>query len=177
MSYILEALQRSERERRQTEAPSIHAPAAPLAAPAKTLRPWVAATVLLLNLGVLIVWFYRERSLPAAPAPAAVDVSATSRPAAPPRTATPVAKSLPAGGGPVVEISELPTRVQQALPPLQISAHIHVTGKPASGFVVINGVKLREGESRDGLALEKIRRTELILRYQGHRFRLPVDFE
>ncbi len=176
MSYILDALQRSERDRRRADAPSIHSPLSIPNTPARRVWPWVAAAILIFNISVLGLWSYRER---VAPAPVAEEIMSVAPEkhtvkASVPTPPSPQRRSVNSA---VLEIAELPTRIQEALPALHISAHIHVVGKPASGFVIINGLKLREGQEQDQLRVDQIRRTELVLSYLGHRFRWPIDLE
>ncbi len=177
MSYILDALQRSEHERQRGEPPSIHSPKISLPRPVRAVWPWLAAAVLLLNLTVLIVWFYRERSAPPPPAPIADIALPELTVPTPQPVSAPAPLATHAVGGAVLEIAELPTRIQQSLPAISLSAHIHVARKPARSFVVINGIKLREGEAVDGLSVEQIKRAELILNYRQYHFRFPVDLE
>jgi general secretion pathway protein B len=72
MSLILEALRKSEAERRRGEAPDLHAELAPVAAPAPAPRRQVAlaaiAAVAVLLLAALVVWFGRQAPDGTAPA-------------------------------------------------------------------------------------------------------------
>lgn len=65
---------------------------------------------------------------------------------------------------------KLPKDVQRRLPSFVMSAHIY-DETPAKRFVLINGLKTREGEeSREAITVERILPDGAVLRYEGHRF-------
>ena len=56
------------------------------------------------------------------------------------------------------------------LPAIQLNLHVH-DAQPASRYVLLNGVKLREGESTpDGLKVLQIVPTGVALEMRGQRF-------
>jgi len=64
----------------------------------------------------------------------------------------------------------LPKDVAKRLPAFVMSAHIYDEG-PSKRFVLINGLKTREGEeSREGITVESILPDGVVLRFEGHRF-------
>ncbi len=74
----------------------------------------------------------------------------------------------------VLNNNELPRSVRQALPKMTISGHIY-SNEPSSRIVNINGQILREGEViGEGLNLEEITSTGIILSYKGYRFRMRL---
>jgi general secretion pathway protein B len=64
----------------------------------------------------------------------------------------------------------LPKRARDRMPEFVMSAHIY-DKEPGKRFVLINGLKTREGEeSREEIAVEEILPDGAILRYDGNRF-------
>jgi general secretion pathway protein B len=64
----------------------------------------------------------------------------------------------------------LPKAVRERMPEFVMSAHIY-DREPSKRFVLINGLKTREGEeSREEIAVEEILPDGAILRYDGNRF-------
>lgn len=96
MSFILDALKKSENERQRQIGPSL---ADVQIRRARVDRPWWAvgvAALLLVNLGVLVVVLWRDRSpttITQAPAPQTLTVAAQ----APPQPAPPTSNQAPAG--------------------------------------------------------------------------------
>lgn len=105
--------------------------------------------------------------------------------AAPPSVAVPVARAPspapvappaaePAPDARIPRAADLPEALRRELPRLAISGSIY-SDDPASRFVVINGDVAREGARLSpDLVLEEIRPRELVLRFKGQRYRLPV---
>ena len=202
MSYILDALKKSEYERNlgRNLAPGDGIPG--VAAP-RPLWPRVVGALLALNLmGIaLMVWWPEgepDASIPAVseatsvPAPTAVDVANTT--ALPPATApTPVvplaevaaptakeiARVAPAPKAPAARIEDapqlrlLPAEFQSTLPPLQVN--IHVYGEDASArLLYINDRQARVGEFvHEGVRVEAIVADGAVLSYRGRLFKLP----
>jgi general secretion pathway protein B len=72
----------------------------------------------------------------------------------------------------VLELSQLPSEIKKKLPDMSISGHIY-SNNPGSRIVNINGYIIREGENViDGLKVEEITMSGVILNYQGFRFRM-----
>jgi general secretion pathway protein B len=212
MSFILDALKKSESERQRQAGPALME--VRIAPPRHRLPLWamLVGALLLLNIVVLAaVLVFRERSLPVAapataaavtplPVPATVPAATASAipplPAAPapalqvpPETAAPLSTNpadyvpaLPAGTVrlPTRETPEdatLPTRddmvaAGQQLPEVRLSLHVF-DSTPANRYVLINSSRLREGDSMpDGLKLERITESGVVLAWRGQRFRL-----
>lgn len=68
MSYILEALRKAERERSLGQVPSIDHAASSQPGEPRRVWPWLLATALLVNAGVLAFWLMKETG-PAGPQP------------------------------------------------------------------------------------------------------------
>jgi general secretion pathway protein B len=67
----------------------------------------------------------------------------------------------------------LPKKVRESMPEFDMSAHIY-DKEPAKRFVLINGLKTREGEeSREEITVEEILPDGAILRFEGNRFFQP----
>jgi general secretion pathway protein B len=64
---------------------------------------------------------------------------------------------------------ELPQNVRDAIPELQISVMVYAD-EPEDRFILVNGVRLKEKESLEGVQLEEIRRNGAIFRYRNYRF-------
>jgi len=70
--------------------------------------------------------------------------------------------------------SELPARLQQSLPVINIEGHIY-DDKPQSRMLIINGMMRREKQSiGSGLQLEEITPDGAILSYQGTAFHMGI---
>ncbi len=107
--------------------------------------------------------------------------------AAPTKTATPPAKSVPAmqppqRANPALDrkaqleklplLSELSPQRQQAIPSIDFSLHVYSSDQ-GTGFVTLNGQRRRPGDQvAPGLRLEKIVDEFIVLSYKGGEFRL-----
>jgi len=79
-----------------------------------------------------------------------------------------------AGGGKIVEVSELPLSVSQRLPDLTISGHFY-DSRPSSRVVTVGGRMLHEGAAAaPGVKLEKITPDGAVFSCEGYRFRKGV---
>jgi general secretion pathway protein B len=221
VSFILDALKKSESERQRQAGPALME--VRIAPPRHRLPLWatLVGALLLLNILVLAaVLLFRERPAPPsaalpvnAPAslpqrvPSATPAAATAPPAVNPAEiqplpgavlpATPLPSgpaippsanpadylpALPAGSSPLPareapEDANLPTRddmvaAGQQLPEVRLSLHVFDPA-PANRYVLLNSSRLREGDSMaDGLKLERITESGVILAWRGQRFRL-----
>lgn len=72
------------------------------------------------------------------------------------------------------EVSQLSKDMQKELPSISIKAHIY-SDNPSSRMVNINGLLMREGEEiADGLRIDEITLSGVILTYKDVRFRIRV---
>lgn len=191
MSYILDALRKSDAQRRRGAPPPLVAPLAP-AEPARprTLR-WGLLAAALLGVGVVIgargPWQTNSAPLPAVPVPAKPPLAEASPPApaaalptepvkkakaaakSPTKTAkAPRAEAAPEA--PLVGFGELPVAVQEEIPKLRIAAHAY-SNDPGNRLVSIDDRVLHEGdEVAPGLKLERITPEGMIMTYKGYRF-------
>ena len=109
------------------------------------------------------------------PAPAAPAVSPTP-PAKPARKMgeTPPAASPAATPAPerIALLQELPAQIQREIPPIAINGYLYASN-PADRSVLINNRLRREGDQlADGLTLEKLLPSEMVLNYRGYRYRV-----
>lgn len=202
MSFILDALKKSEAERKRQDAPGI------ASIPQSTERrggsrwTWIIGGLLVVNLVVLLGMVFRPAAEPVSVAtPAARDAELVAaeprieRPApAPSRTApAPLPAAEPAAAGnaaapapataaaPAAEAVDLPTfealraQGQLSLPDMHIDIHVY-SGRPADRFVFINMTKYREDATlTEGPRVVRIAPEGVVLDYFGTRFLLPRE--
>jgi general secretion pathway protein B len=190
VSLILDALKKSEQERRRERGPdlqSIHQ--STVAVPVPPRRGWwaLAAAVVLLNAAALGWWWWRDAAEPAAAAAAVPPESAAPQPevpADPPPAPSPAATAAvepaefatvaPAREPPVQELWELPEPVRRQLPAMTYSFHVYASD-PSRRTIIINNQRMREGsEIQPGLRLEAITEDGVILATEGHRVHIAV---
>jgi general secretion pathway protein B len=215
MSFILDALKKSESERHRQAGPAL---LEVRVAPRRARLPLWAIIILIalaLNLTVIGYLLLRGRTaVPAAapppvaaapaaaePAPAARMAAASTTPATLPDPAlatTPLPQALsgsdanpadfaPAvprsGNAPAPAVSAAQSAADMGLPSLndlnasganlpelRLSLHVYDTD-PSRRYVLLNSTRLREGETTpDGIHLERITETGVILSWRGRRF-------
>lgn len=190
MSLILEALKKSDQERRRERAPdlqSIHRPL-PGHRVAPRRGPWLLGSALLVvNLAALGLWWYLQKPPAAAlpvPAPAVAEATPAPAVAAPPAdpvsapvTASPVPEPAPVPAPrrpPIRELWELPDPVRHALPAMTFSFHVY-SENPERRTIIINERRMREGDQvGEGVLLEEITEDGVILALEDHRVHIPV---
>lgn len=198
MSFILEALRRSEQERRHHQDNSTS-----LLLPLESGRrrrglPWLLAGLIGANLAALAWLLLREPSaLPQESstagaeslllaagqeqAPTASLAELVGRPV--PLAQPPVAADAPPQPAPAAPpppeaappwLFELSESFRQSLPPIEVGMHVYAS-QPRARFVMLDGRQYREGqELAPGLRLLEITAQGLILSYQGQRFQMPL---
>ena len=142
MSFILEALKKSDRKRRRGEVPDLgtmHAPP-PREPRRRALWPFLILTALLVNAALLIWWLepWEEKRPPAvAPSPAAARMETPPRPPALPSSAVqnpvgtqPPQASAPRAGGATQTPSAVPTA--KRLPPAPPASTVPQAPRPKS---------------------------------------------
>lgn len=205
MSFILDALKKSERERQQGIVPGISN--VPAVVRDRKTPIWAVSVIATLSAGVLFLgwaWWQDRGSNPdvtavrpgellqqtttVSPALQYGAVRNLSRePTADTASATPTQPPVLA---PIVQAepeSEAPTMVVGAptimeaiadgliVPPLTLELHVY-SGTPADRFVRINSASYREGEVlSDGPSIETITEEGVILSYRGQTFLLSAD--
>jgi len=203
MSFILDALKKSESERHRNSGPVLMD--VRIAPPRRRLPAWawIIIAVLVANFMVLawLLWLSpAKRSAKVQPPPVAAAAAPATQASAAPGPAPSAATALPApslppplpalsatgattaapaapevAAMPAIDTGSLP-RYQDlvsagiGLPAIQLNLHVH-DAQPASRYVLLNGVKLREGESTpDGLKVLQIVPTGVALEMRGQRF-------
>ena len=204
MSFILDALKRSENERQDnSDAEFATVPSRP-DSPAAPRWLWILGALLAINAMVIIGLMLRPETQPNnAPTPAATTdaesfsdqvadarktrpavadpapASATQRMNSPPPPATRTPVSV--ANLPVTRAAVLPTltelRVNGTLQLLDLHVDIHVYSDiPSERFVFINMNKYQENSRlNEGPEIDEITRDGVILEYRGTTFRLPRE--
>lgn len=212
MSFILDALRKSEHERERRALPGLVE--APLARGSRPLLRWVVAGfVALLAINLAVLGYVLLRPAPGAAGdvtatpPAATSVPAVVPPALAPRQPAPDVRPLsaeanaPEDAGEALDLPpvpvksaasattnpapattpaapllrQLPAAVAGALPALNLDLHVY-SPVAAQRFVIINGQRLREGGTlREGMQVEAITPSGVVLTHQGTRFMLSHE--
>jgi len=200
MSYILDALKKSDQQRQRGVTPTLPVTQAVAAPPRQTTYYGLFAAVLLLA-GIIIGWLRpwqteppakeldaAKLAAPLAPLPAPVvqelpNIKAAARlDASKPElpvsnqapSAAPVAAPVAASGVAAIAMTELPAAIQQELPAMAIQLHAYASN-PADRLVSINSHMLGEGGTlAPGLRLEQITPDGMIFSFKGYRFQRGV---
>jgi general secretion pathway protein B len=114
MSYILDALKKAERDRPAATVPTVETVHQPPAAPARRPWPWIAAVVVLVNAGLLIL-LMRSGPMRSTEIPASLPVTPVA--SAPATVAEQGVPARPADPAPRVSPSETPATVIAAPQP------------------------------------------------------------
>ncbi|MCK5912742.1 MAG: general secretion pathway protein GspB [Desulfuromusa sp.] len=195
MSFILEALKKSENKHRQEKGqnpPTIHEPIPPKSGRSRTRI--TAIVILLLVNTALLLWFFApwQQSLPpqqeevlstdtAQLKTFSLQKSTASSSAVPqsqkletnPRA---VARELPVprNENKIYNFNQLPIAIQRRIPPLQMSLHAYHRDDNSASMVQLNDRIMRTGDKvTDNISLEQITAEGVVLRYDGYRFLLP----
>lgn len=193
MSYILEALKRSDLHRELVCGSAPEAGERPrvlqLRGPAVSrLAPVVMALAAVGGAAMLTLRSRENMPLPVAqgPAPATLAAAAEKAPAlASPTTAAPAAlpaetAAQPSGtaaapspaDGPAPLFADLPLAYRQSVPFLHLDVHAW-SASPGKRFVMLNGHIYREGDAaREGPVVERIEPGGVVLSYRGRRYKL-----
>ncbi len=199
MSYILDALKKSDQQRQRGATPTLPSAQATTVAPKQSFSVFygVLAAVLLCA-GIAIGWLHPWQaeqpahaaepfarptmpdSNPVVLAPRSVQPEIAGKPEQklPASNLVPIAPAvLPKeSANPVATeqkaspLSELPLAIQQEIPDMKIQLHSY-SNKSANSIVSINSRMLKEGDSlAPGLKLEQITPDGVIFSYKGYRF-------
>lgn len=199
MSFILDALKKSDKKRQENSVPRLDVVHEPLPAKSRRMPFWFLLLVLLLNIGLLL-WFllpWRQTPTPDSLAaviknqPVADAVPVTARPTVTPQPQIPHYTpahgiTSPAASKPLLRqaaanvdpriyaLAELPTAVRRRIPALHMSLHAYNNSDGAASLVRINDQLLREGELlANTYLLEQITAAGAVFIYDGYRFLLP----
>jgi general secretion pathway protein B len=83
----------------------------------------------------------------------------------------PPAPSMPAVAA-LQKVYELDYQVRHSLPKMSVSMHVY-NNNPSRRFVVVNGKRLREGDSVESVQISQIRADGMEVEFQGQRFLYP----
>ncbi len=196
MSYILDALQKADRERKQGDVPDLKT-SPPTAAQSVQHNRKIIRVVVFVSIMLTLIWlkpWQNQVSVKQSDQPVRATTPAGKRePATAPGTTektsvrpTPEkemelpAKTMPAHQERASEpagisnIMDLPAHIRNSLPPIQVSGHIF-DEIPARRMVIINGHVKREGSYiSDHLTLEKITKNGIVLNHDGILFSMTV---
>ncbi|MEY2624498.1 MAG: hypothetical protein EBT64_00170 [Gammaproteobacteria bacterium] len=188
MSFILDALRKSENSRLRQDHPAVFTHR--IAAQRQRLPVWGMALIALLAVNLLIVSFLliREASVDSpksSPSPTVAvpaNASLIDAPISPVRTlpAEPVKSTIESIPIEIPKSEGLLTRDDllargSRLPSTDLNMHVY-DSNPALRFVLLNGQRLREGESsQEGLLVEAITPQGIILRYGDSSFAVNLQ--
>lgn len=204
MSFILDALRKSETERQKQSAPGLVDTRYKV--PDKRRNFWIPLLVIILAANALVISFLLLDDTPeqaSEVATATVEARVTrSEPArsvpprevrplyreaetpkqvaraAEPRSAKPepeIVDALPEETETLPSLQQLSSGGLVSLPTLHVDIHVY-SAEPAQRFVFINMNKYREGDVlKEGPSIEKITETGTVLNHQGNRFTLERE--
>lgn len=177
MSYILDALKKSEAERSRGSAPTLLT--IPSAGVFKSnAARWALLAALIINVAALVVWFYRPT--PMDPQPPAVSV--VPAPQSAPAAATPVDAPAPPIVAPVAPVQST-AQIEQAVARrasepavgrFDFSTHVYADD-PALRAVTLDGRRYVEGDTiSNGVQLKAITETGVVLDIDGRTVAMDV---
>ncbi len=176
MSFIHEALKRSDRARRMLGASRLEPADATLSVPRRARWvPWILA-LLLANLA-LLAWFswhaFAPQTLQDSPQHLGGEVRSLQREAATTDAADPQPSlRSDADPGAVPALDALPPDLQARLPPLHLDAHAW-SEDPAQRFVIIDLKRRVVGDALDGGAtLVEITADGVVIEFEGRRAKI-----
>ena len=195
MSYILEALKKSQQERSRGQVPDIQTlhQAVVSNEPIAPRWPYWALGVCLMALAFLLGWL-RPWDNRESVVTGVVTESAAVQRLQPELLATHSAQTTqrkPAellatpvmhqdrvrdahGNQQPLDISDLPPLVQQSIPQLQFAGHVY-SSNPLQRSVIINGRYMSEGDDlMAGMKLMQITEDSVVFDYQGQQFKVTV---
>ena len=191
MSYILDALKKSEQERGHGDIPdvqTVHSSSLNYRNEKKAYWPYVLIIAVLLNL-IAIVYFIANKEKPAETGNLEQTVNAvthttvesdviadkkTQQAEKKKAAVTNTDKQTAGNETKIIDFYDLPESIKKALPSITISAHVYST-EPMQRSIVINNNFLEEGEYvLDGLVLYEITPNGAIFNYQGTLFSYDV---
>lgn len=175
MSYILDALKKSERERHASLPPSAGASpsAGALAAPP---WQWLAIGALVTVTTFVLVWLLWPSSPtepPGAPASAenAVrDLAGQVRATPATRAGAPATARLPESSE-IPFLRGLPDELRRSLPEMTVNIHVYAPDEKAR-LLYINNKEYKRGEFISGVLIEDIAPDGVLMNYHGVRYKL-----
>ncbi|MFT5211859.1 MAG: hypothetical protein ACI9CE_003600 [Flavobacterium sp.] len=169
MSYILDALNKSEQERQTKQSPSINSQYRIPLASQKSAQYWMIILIVLVCVNATGLYYWltktddiaRQQELEK---PAVVQSMPTAISNTP--SISKAARKLP--------FTELPAAIKNLLPDLSFSTHLYGEDKSFS-IVNINGKMLKEGDRiSEGLSLKEITQDGVVLHYQEYLIEINI---
>jgi general secretion pathway protein B len=190
MSFILDALKKSEEERLRQQNPSTLPTALPRSSGGTPAWVWALLGLLVVNLVVLAVLLLKPRAdvtkiaapteTIASAAPSAPKFTGADEKAAPNSQGFDIARQSAPATTPVQLPAPVPTRDQRLaaganLPPATLNLHVFDADR-TKRFVLLNGERLREGDtSRDGLTVVSITPEGVVLSFGDASFAISIE--
>lgn len=183
MSYILDALKKSDQQRQRGATPMVQLAQATETPPGRSALSRNGAIALtLIGVGIAIGWWQPWRGAPvSAPMPVVQPVAVPAPMPAPSQISLPPPAPVqvePTGPAPSVPepvapapigATEAPPAIAQELPAIKISLHSY-SANPGERIAMINGTLMKEGDTiAPGLRLEQITAEGVIVGYKGYR--------
>ncbi len=192
MSYILDALNKSDQEKQKRRVtPGLDTRHTVTAAPQRSRWPWAIGFALLVGMnGAALYWWLGQEAAPAKVSqstPSAITEPVPqpgTEPASPPlpeqgQLITPgdyarLQSNAPPATSAPSSIASLPANIQRDLPELVFSSHIYASDADLR-MVNINGTSLREGDIvADDVRLVEITEEGVVLAFRDYEFEVSV---
>lgn len=179
MSYILDALKKSEQERQGTAGPSVHTihSAAPKQSANHSML-LVLASICIVSISSAAFFYFKSTTTNPAPVIAQPEPAIIDKPAPTPAASTTSVEqqTIPqAKPKEILEFWQLPDPIQSEIPSLTFSFHVY-SESPEKRTIIINKIRLKEGgKPLPNLVLEEITKEGVILNWkQQYLFYIPV---
>ncbi len=203
MSYILDALKKSEAERSARDDPEYahRVPFAPTPRKRREIWPYLLMLALVANAFVIVVVVWPqsgpENAAVASGEPSLVQreqSQASATTSAPPESAAEEGVESPEAPEPVAaqerpsevsssppmeaigeipDINAMPRSVQRRVPQMSFNGHVY-SSNPSSRRVMINNRMLQEGDRVDGLVIQEITAPGVVFRLDEHVFQIGI---
>ena len=158
MSYILDALNKTEQAKRNQKSPKLDA--VQMIPQHATKGLWFVALVVPVLISSIVIWYLPKQTAP-------IDVA--SRTQTSKENVEPMSRETR-----LVSFSALPISVQNEIPSMMFSSHIYASDQSLR-MVTINNQLYREGDTiADGIKLKTISEDGIVLRYQQYVIEMSV---
>ncbi len=197
MSFILEALKKSENKHRRNGRQNPRTIHEPMPRNKGRSRFWIFGILLLLTVNAaFLLWFFtpwqkspalqstevlstdtQQMKITSPPSQVIVPAEQSHvapKPVKPKKQPAVQALPVPRNDKQVYSFGQLPVSIQKKIPPLQMSLHAYNRADGSASLVQLNDRIMREGDAiNDNILLEKITADGAVLRYDGYLFLLP----
>jgi hypothetical protein len=180
MSYILDALNKSEQERERKQTPGLKSLQGEPPPSRFQLRHFLYLLALLVAFNSIGVFIYfgndsqSETGIPPQDKTPSADTVVTPAISSSSIAAQPADFPAPVTTGKTVDVNDLPDHVIRRLPEVQITAHIYASD-PDLRMVNINGVSRSEGDLlSDSLQLVEITEVGVVMNFEGYAYVMNI---